>query len=102
MNSAELAELVACLRLWTRGATLDSEKLRMRSLAAIEAVEYDPNRGRATVPCVESNGMPCECRDLLCEVLPYVRHPQLFNLLPNPNLVERIESLLRRDVRVTA
>lgn len=102
MSDCRNCRVVARLRQWMRGATLDSEKLRVESLADIEAVEYDPHHERPSVPCVESHGMPCECRDLLCEVLPYVRHPQLFNLLPNPNLVERIESLLRRDVRVTA
>ena len=95
MSDCRNCRVVARLRQWMRGATLDSEKLRVESLADIEAVEYDPHRERATVPCVSSGGMPCECRELLTEVLPYV-------WFQRPDLQRRIEVMVRRDVEATA
>ena len=45
----------------------------------------------ASEPCVAADGMPCECRELLCELRPYVHYCR-------PDLRQRIEALLRRDI----
>jgi hypothetical protein len=76
---SDWVEVAACLRLWMKGSTEATRSLYERSQRALESVEYDPNRG-----------MPAECRELLTEVLAYVRQ--------RPDLVTRIETAIRNDV----
>lgn len=98
MTLAAQAELAACLRLWRRDSVLADRSLYERSVAALDAAAPDPNRAMRAAdvaPCVASGGLFCECRELLTEVLPYVRGVR-------PDLEQRVEAMVRVDVEGVA